>query len=295
MSTEVQNLYFPVPRHEANTLASLNMSQSYEAGTLNFVPTMTPMLAGEAGRRLERDKAEETLEELDESLEYIKCVGRCKRRMDVLTHAQRLRLNAVSRGAHGDALYGRTPRGGGSLHDALLVRRARERSARQERFRAERDAALRQEGFEEAVSRQKAALLERGQKGALTRKMKAELLAAGYSQVRHLRGDEIASFYAKYMGRENIARREDMKSLSTDPNAERQEQSFAHRDAGGTYRASDEPLEMEEAVEEIDRGLEEEDRDLVIPEDEEHRGRAPTHFEGLPGGLTEPEGTGLIP
>jgi hypothetical protein len=295
MSTEVQNLYFPVPRHEANTLASLNMEQSYEAGTLNFVPTMTPMPPGKAGRRLKSSKAEETLEELDESLEYIKCVGRCKRRKGILTHAERLRLNAVSRGAHGDALYGRTPRGGGSLHDALLVRRARERSARQERFRAERDAALRQEGFDEAESRQKAAFLERGQKGAQTRKMKAELLAAGYSQVRHMRGDDIASFYAKYLSRENIAKRAEMQSLSTDPNAERPGQSFAHRDAGGTYRPPDEPLDMEEAVEDIDRGLEEEDPDLVIPEDENHRGRAPAHFEGLPGGLTEPEGTGLIP
>jgi hypothetical protein len=126
--------------------------------------------------------------------------------------------------------------------------------------------------------------------------MKAELLAAGYSQVRHLRGDEIASFYAKYMGRENIARREDMKSLSTDPNAERQEQSFAHRDAGGTYRPRDEPLGEEEAVEDIERVMEEEDPDLVIPEDEEHRGRAPARFEGLGGGLARPEGAGgLLP
>lgn len=297
MTTEVQNFYFPVPRHEANTLASLNMSQSYEAGTLNFVPTMAPMLAGEAGRRLESDKAEETLEELDESLEYIKCVGRCKRRRDVLTHAERLRLNAVSRGAHGDALYGRTPRGGGSLHDALLVRRARERSTRQERVRAARDAALRQEGFDFAKSRQKAALMERGQKGAQTRKMKAELLAAGYSQVRHMRGDEIASFYATYMSHENIDKREKM-SLSTDPNAERPEQSFAHRDAGGTYRPPDEPLGEEEAVEDIDRLEEEEDPSystLVFPGEEENRGRAPAHFEGLGGGLTEPEGTGLLP
>jgi hypothetical protein len=123
--------------------------------------------------------------------------------------------------------------------------------------------------------------------------MKAELLAAGYSQVRHLRGDEIASLYATYLGRENIDRREKM-SLSTDPNAERPEQSFAHRDAGGTYRPPDEPLGEEEAVEDIDRIKEEEDPDLVIPGDEEHRGRAPAHFEGL-GGLTEPEGTGLLP
>ncbi len=265
MTTEVKNLYFPVPRHEANTLASLNMTQSYEAGTLNFVPTMAPMLPGEAGRRLESDKAEETLEELDESLEYIKCVGRCKRRMDVLTHAQRLRLNAVSRGAHGDALYGRTPRGGGSLHGALLVRRARERGARQERARAQLDAALRQEGFEEAKSEQQAALFERGQKAAATKKMKAELLAAGFSKARLMRsGDEIARYYQSVMSRENIDRREKM-GLSADPNAERPEQSFAHRDAGGTYRPPDEPLGMEEAVEDINRGME--DLDLVVPGD----------------------------
>lgn len=291
MTTEVKNLYFPVPRHEANTLASLNMTQSYEAGTLNFVPTMAPMLPGEAGRRLESDKAEETLEELDESLEYIKCVGRCKRRMDVLTHAQRLRLNAVSRGAHGDALYGRTPRGGGSLHGALLIRRARERGARQERARAQRDAAIRQEGFEEAKSEQRAALLERGQKAAATKKMKAELVAAGFSRARFMRsGDEIARYYQSVMSRENIDRRGKM-GLSADPNAERPEQSFAHRDAGGTYRPPEEPLGMEEALEDIDRGME--DLDLVVP-GESGESRLPSHFESF-GGLTEPEGTGLLP
>jgi hypothetical protein len=79
--------------------------------------------------------------------------------------------------------------------------------------------------------------LERGQKAAQTKKMKAELLAAGFSQARFMRsGEEIASFYQSVMSRENIDKREKMKSLSTDPNAERQEQSFAHRDAGGTYR-----------------------------------------------------------
>ena len=286
MTTEVKNLFFPVPKHEANTLASLNMSESYEAGTLNFVPTMAPILAGEAGRRLESSKAEETLEELDESLEYIKCVGRCKRRLAVLTHTQRLRLNAVSRGAHGDALYGRTPEGGGSLHDAVRVQRARERSARQDRARAQRDAALRQEGFEEAKSEQRAALLERGQKAAQTKRMKAELIDAGFNRARFMKsGDEIAQYYQSVMSRENIARRESMKSLSTDPNAERQEPSFAHRDAGGTYRAPDEPAGMgAEAVEDIDR-------DLVVPGQD----RLPAHFEGLGGGLTEPDGAGLFP
>lgn len=294
MTTEVQNLYFPVPKHEANTLASLNMSESYEAGTLNFVPTMTPMPPGKAGRRLEKNKAEETLEELDESLEYIKCVGRCKRRMDVLTHSERLRLNALSRGAHGDALYGRTPKGGGSLHDALLVRRAQERRNRQERFRAQRDAAMRQEGFEEAKSEQRAALLERGQKAARTKQLKAELIAAGFTRARFMRGDEIAQYYQSVMSRENIDKRERM-NLSTDPNAGRPEQSFAHRDTGGTYRPPDEPLGTEEAVEDIDRLKMEEDPDLVVPGEEEHRGRAPAHYEGLGGGLTEPEGTGLLP
>jgi hypothetical protein len=300
MSTEVQNLYFPVPRHEANTLASLNMEQSYEAGTINLVPTMTPMPPGEAGRRLKSSKAEETLEELDESLEYIKCVGRCKRRMDVLTHAQRLRLNAVSRGAHGDALYGRTPRGGGSLHDGLLVQRARERSARQESFRALEHAALRREGYDIALSEQTARRTESSQRAQRTRRqreaMRKELVAEGYHEANTMALKEIPAYYAYIRNRENIARREDMKSLSTDPNAERPEQSFAHRDTGGTYRPPDKPLGEEEAVEDIDRIKMEEDRDLVIPgEEEEHRGRAPAHYEGLPGGMTKPEGTGFLP
>jgi len=288
MTTEVKNLYFPVPKHEANTLASLNMTESYEAGTLNFVPTMNPMIPGKAGRRLQKSKAEETLEELDESLEYIKCVGRCKRRMSVLTHAQRLRLNAISRGAHGDALYGRTPKGGGSLHDAVLVRRAQEREARQERFRAQRDAAMKLEGFKEAKSEQKAALLERGQKSARTKQMrtamKQELIDAGFTQARFMRGAEIAQFYQSVMSRENIDRRERM-NLSTDPNADRQEQSFAHQDAGGTYRSPDEPPDLEEAVEDIDDRL----------KMEEEAGRAPARFQEFEGGLHEPDGAGLLP
>lgn len=292
MSTEVQNLYFPVPRHEANTLASLNMSQSYEAGTLNFVPTMAPMLAGEAGRRLERDKAEETLEELDESLEYIKCVDRCKRRMDVLTHAQRLRLNAVSRGAHGDALYGRTPQGGGSLHGALLVRRARERQSI-------RDAALRGEGYQIAMDEQFARRTETSEKAQRTRRqreaMRKELVDDGYLGAKIIPLKEIPAYFTHVRNRENREKRASMKNLSTDPNAERPEQSFSHRDAGGTYRPPDEPLGEEEAVEDIDRIKMEEDPDLVVPGEEEHRGRAPAHYEGLPGGFTEPDGAGLIP
>ena len=301
MTTEVKNLYFPVPRHEANTLASLNMTQSYEAGTLNFVPTMAPMLPGEAGRRLESDKAEETLEELDESLEYIKCVGRCKRKMDVLTHAQRLRLNAVSKGAHGDALYGRTPRGGGSLHGAHIAQRARARRADLERARARRDSALRQEGFDEARSEQAAARSESAKKGQLTRqrrnRMRNDLIREGFFEAADIPSSELEDYFNSVrqeliarMSRRNIDRREKM-SLSTDPNAERQEQSFAHSDAGGRYRPPEEPLGMEEALEDIDRGME--DLDLVVPGDP-GESRLPSHFETF-GGLTEPEGPGLLP
>ncbi len=117
--------------------------------------------------------------------------------------------------------------------------------------------------------------------------MRAELLEAGIERARFMRSEDIAGFYKTVMSRENIEKREDMKSLSTDPNSERQEQSFAHRDAGGTYRPPDEPLGTEEAVEDIDH-------DLVVPGEEE-RGRAPAHFEGLGGGLTEPDGAGLLP
>lgn len=292
MTTEVKNLFFPVPKHEANTLASLNMTESYEAGTLNFVPTMNPMIPGKAGRRLQKSKAEETLEELDESLEYIQCVGRCKRRMGILTHAQRLRLNAVSRGAHGDALYGKTPKGGGSLHDAVLVQRAQERRDRQDRARLQREAAQRQQGFEEgygvAQSEQRAALLESRQRGGRTRQMrsamKQELIDAGFYRARGMRGAEIDQYYQSVMSRENIDRRERM-NLSTDPNANRQEQSFAHRDAGGTYRSPDEPPDLEEAVEDIDDRL----------KMEEEAGRAPARFQEFEGGLHEPDGAGLLP
>lgn len=285
MSTEVQNLYFPVPRHEANTLASLNMSESYEAGTLSFVPPMLPMPPGKAGRRLKSSKAEETLEDLDESLEYIKCVGRCKRKkMGILTHAQRLRLNAASKGAHGDALYGRTPRGGGSLHDDLLVQRARERRARQESFRAERDAALRQEGYELALSEQTARRTETSEKAQRTRRqreaLRKELVADGYHEANTMALKDIPAYYAYIRNQENIARREGF--------SERQERATAHHSTRDTRIPRD-----EDAVEDIDRIKMEEDSDLVVPGEE--RGRAPTHFEGLPGGLTEPEGSGLFP
>ncbi len=285
MTTQVKNLFFPVPKHKANTLSSLGVSQSYEAGTLNFVPTMAPISPRKSGRKtVQEEQAEETLEQLDESLEYLQCVGKCRRRPGVLTHAQRLFLNSQSHGAHGDALYGRTPRGGGSLHDALLTERLR-------RGRKRREDALRREGFNLALSEQKAKNLERGQRAAETRSMKNALKNAGID-VEGMSSQAARQRYAQLLREQNIEEREHM-SLSTDPNAAKPRQHFAHRDSGGTYHPPMDPTTGEEAVDDIDSLITSMDNLGVTPGNE-GSGRAPTQQTDF-GGLNQPDGAGLFP
>jgi hypothetical protein len=191
MTTQIKNLFFPIPDNHSSTLHGFGVNESYQMGTLNMIPTMNPIPPSRpGGLTMGQKMAGETLEELEESLDYLECTKKCKRRRhgSTLSPAEIARLQDASHGAHHDLLYKGTAARGGSLHGGLLASQDWSTRSR-DRLQAYN------QGRGEEVSRQTAERVERGQRSGHTRVMRSRLRKADpsmpASEINNLRGEAL--------------------------------------------------------------------------------------------------------
>ena len=245
MTTLIKNLFFPIPDNHSSTLHGYGVEESYQMGTLSMIPTMNPIPPTRpGGRTMGQKMADETLEELEESLDYLECTKKCRKKRHGATRTpmELARLQDTAHGAHHDLLYKGTSARGGSLHGGLLHSQQHYREQeRQRAFQRGRDRG-RQEGMHrgrgqgrnEEKSRQKAAQLQSGQRGAHTRTMRDRLRRAdpymNEADIKVLRGEELEEAVRHAEGGKRARDEGDMAARDATAHSEGKGTS-----AGGTF------------------------------------------------------------
>ena len=246
MTTAIKNLFFPIPDNHSNTLHGFGVNESYQMGTLSMVPTMTPIPPPRpGGRTMGEQKADETLEELEESIEYLECTKKCKRKRRhgaTRTPMEMARLQDTAHGAHHDLLYKGTAARGGSLHGGVLRSRshALQEFARQRAHQRGRQQG-KQEGIQQGVdyqrSRQKAKDLNRGQKAAYTKQLRRKELEERLRELDPSLPDYLIKDYTLKYLKEQVKNREEghfdeMEARARDATAHAEGKGTA---TGGTF------------------------------------------------------------
>tara|TARA_R110000803_G_scaffold23078_4_gene56907 strand:+ start:779 stop:1525 length:747 start_codon:yes stop_codon:yes gene_type:complete len=226
MSETMKNYYFPVPKRHYATLHGYGVEESFETGTLGFVPTMLPIPPQQmGGQTMGEEVGEETLEELEESLEFIECMGKCrkKRRGGRPTPVELSRMQDAAKGALRDVLYRGDPARGGSLHGGVV-------SLTPSRGEGDRgDNRNYEDAYEDAQREISARRSVSARKGALTRKK---------NELRRLDPDVDIPDNASQEDLENMLKAMRSARAASDhiPGTNRNGSDITHRDSRDTQR-----------------------------------------------------------